>query len=541
VRPRASHAATSGSTGARFFVFPRRTEDYMSITTTRDGVRVAGTSAGTPNVLTAPPLKVPHLSWRALVPIGVTLALALLPPPAGLALHAWYFFAIFAGVIVALMVEPLPGGAIGLIGVTLVAVLAPYVLFGPAELAKPGFKAPDAALTWALSGFANSTVWLIFGAFMFALGYEKTGLGRRLALLLVNKMGRRTLTLGYAIAIGDTILAPFTPSNTARSAGTLYPVIRNLPALYGSKPDDPSARRIGSYLMWVAIATTCVTSSMFLTALAPNLLAVELVNKTSQVSLTWTQWFVAFAPIGIAMLVLIPLVTYYLYPPEVKEGEEVPKWAAAELGKMGSITKREILLAGLVVIALALWVFGGKWINATTAALVVISLMLVLGVVSWDDIVKNHSAWNTLAWFATLVALADGLNRVGFVKWFADTVASNMAGFTPFTAMIGLVVVFYFTHYLFASVTAHVTALLPVMLAVGATIPGMNMPEFALLLCLTLGIMGILTPYATGPSPVYYGSGYLPARDYWRLGAVFGVLFIALFLAVTVPWLALIG
>jgi L-tartrate/succinate antiporter len=241
------------------------------------------------------------------------------------------------------------------------------------------------------------------------------------------------------------------------------------------------------------------------------------------------------------MLVLIPVATYYLYPPEVKRGDEVPKWAAGELAKLGGLTRREIVLGGLVILALTMWVFGGKYINATTAALVVISLMLVFGVVTWDDIVKNSTAWNTLAWFATLVALADGLNRVGFVKWFADSVASYMTGFTPFAAMLALVVVFYLTHYLFASITAHVTALLPVMLAVGATIPGMDMPEFALLLCLTLGIMGILTPYATGPSPVYYGSGYLPARDYWRLGAVFGVLFIVVFLVVTVPWLALIG
>jgi L-tartrate/succinate antiporter len=170
----------------------------------------------------------------------------------------------------------------------------------------------------------------------------------------------------------------------------------------------------------------------------------------------------------------------------------------------------------------------------------VISLMLLTRVVTWDDMMKNSTAWNTLAWFATLVALADGLSKVGFVKWFADAVAAHMTGFSPFTAMIVLVLVFYFTHYLFASVTAHVTALLPVMLAVGSTIPGIDMPMFALLLCLTLGIMGILTPYATGPSPVYYGSGYLPSKDYWRLGAIFGVLYIAVLLVVGLPWLAMI-
>ncbi|MBL8350175.1 MAG: anion permease [Burkholderiaceae bacterium] len=478
--------------------------------------------------------------WKPLAPIAVAVVIALLPAPAGLAPHAWYFFALFAGVIVGLMLEPLPGGAIGLIGVTAVTLLSPWVLFAPAELAKPGFKPANAALGWALSGFSNGTVWLIFGAFMFALGYDKTGLGRRIALLLVNRMGRRTLTLGYAVAAADTILAPFTPSNTARSGGTIYPVIRNLPMLYGSKPDDPSARKIGSYVMWVAIATTCVTSSMFLTALAPNLLAVELVNKTSKLAIGWTDWFVAIAPVGILLLALIPLLTYWIYPPEIKSGDEVPNWAASELAKMGGLSAREITLAVLVVIALGLWIFGGDAVNPTTAALVVISLMLLTRVVSWDDMMKNSTAWNTLAWFATLVALADGLNRVGFVKWFADSVAAHMAGFPPFTAMIVLVLVFYFTHYLFASVTAHVTALLPVMLAVGSTIPGIEMPTFALLLCLTLGVMGILTPYATGPSPVYYGSGYLPAKDYWRLGAIFGLLYIVVLLALGLPWLAMV-
>src|SRR3954469_4960603 len=209
---------------------------------------------------------IPKIGWTAFAPIVVAVVIALMPAPTGLPQHAWYYFAIFAGVIVGLMFEPLPGGAIGLIGVTLVARLSDWVFFSPEQLAKPGFNSLNASLTWALSGFSNSTVWLIFGAFMFALGYEKTGLGQRIALMLVKSMGRKTLTLGYAVAIADTILAPFTPSNTARSGGTIYPWIRNLPPLYQSMPNDPSMRRMGSYLMWVAISATCVTSSMFLTA-----------------------------------------------------------------------------------------------------------------------------------------------------------------------------------------------------------------------------------------------------------------------------------
>ena len=474
------------------------------------------------------------ISWKALAPLLVAITIALIPAPAGLSPHAWYYFSIFAGVVVGLMLEPIPGAAIGLIAVTLVTVLSQWVFFSPEQLAKTGFNPASAALSWALSGFSNSTVWLIFGAFMFALGYEKTGLGRRIALLLVRSMGRRTLTLGYAVAFADLLLAPFTPSNTARSGGTIFPVIRNLPPLYESKPNDPSARRIGSYVMWTAIATTCVTSSMFLTALAPNLLALELIRKTVNVELSWMQWFLAFAPVGVVLLLAVPLLAYVLYPPEVKQGNEVPAWAASELQKMGSLSRREITLAVLVIIALALWIFGDHLMNATTAALVVICLMLLTRVVSWDDMLANKQAWNTFAWFATLVALADGLSRTGFVKWFADTIGAHMGGLPPTTAAIVLMLVFYFTHYMFASVTAHVTAMLPVMLAVASGIPGMPMEPFALLLALTLGMMGILTPYGTGPSPVYFGSGFIPAADYWRLGGIFGVIYVAVFLLVGV-------
>jgi L-tartrate/succinate antiporter len=483
-------------------------------------------------------MKIP---WKAVAPGAVAAVLALIPAPAGLPQHAWYFFAIFAGVIVGLMLEPLPGGAIGLIGVMLATVLARSVLFSPEQLAKPGFDPPRAAVGWALSGFSNATVWLIFGAFLFALGYEKTGLGRRIALLLVRTMGHRTLTLGYAVTLADLLLAPVTPSVTARSGGTIYPVIRNLPPLYGSLPDDPSMRRVGSYLMWVAIASTCVTSSLFLTALAPNLLAAALVKKIANLEISWMDWFMAFAPVGILLLAALPLLVYWIYPPEVKEGTEVPAWAAKELETMGPLSRREITLGILVIVALLLWIFGGALMDATTVAIAMVSLMLVLRVVTWDDITANKAAWNTLVWFATLIALADGLTRVGFVSWLAATVAGRLGGLSPAVAVVALLLINFFGHYLFASLTAHVTALIPVLLGVASQIPGVNLKTLALALCLQLGLMGILTPYAAGPSPVYYGSGYLPAADYWRLGTIFGLIFLAAFLVLGVPWMLAVG
>lgn len=479
-------------------------------------------------------------AWKALAPLAIAIVIALLPVPAGLAPHAWYFFSIFVGVIVGLILEPLPGAAIAIIGITLVTVLGRFALFSPQQLAEPGFRPANAALTWALSGYSNSTVWLIFGAFILALAYSSTGLGHRIALVIIKRMGKSTLLLGYGIALADTILAPFIPSPTARSGGIIYPIANDLALDYGSKPNDPSSRRVGSYLMWVAIMTTCVTSSLFLTAASFNLLAAGFVEKLAHVELHWTDWFITAAPVFIPLLLLVPLLTYWLYPPEVKRNSEVSKWATAQLKKIGPLSRNEMILAGVVVLSLVLWVAGGAYVGAATVAGIAVSLMLLTGVLTWNDIASHKRAWTTFAWLGALIALCDGLNRVGFVKWFADGIAAHMHGFSPHLAMLILLALFFVAHYVFASVDAYTTALLPVILLTGAAIPGIPVKEFALLLCMELGIMGVITPFADAASPIYANSGYLPAKDYWRLGTIFGAIFLILFLIIGVPWATLL-
>lgn len=474
-----------------------------------------------------------------LLPVLVAVLLLLVPVPHGLQPFAWHFFAIFVGVIVGLIFEPLPGAVIGLTGVVVIALGGKWLLFSPEQLADPKFKLAGQAFKWAVSGFGNSTVWLIFGAFMFAAGYDKTQFGRRLALILVKYLGRRSLTLGYAITFADLLLAPFTPSNTARSGGTIYPIIANLPPLYGSKPNDPSSRKIGSYLMWVAITAACITSSMFLSALAPNLLALALVKSIVGINISWGTWFIAFLPLGVLLILTMPLLAYWLYPPEVKINDEVPRWASAELLKLGKLTRNEILLLVFVCSALLMWIFAADWIEPALAALLVVTLMLWTGVLNWNDITSNKPAWNTFVWFATLVALADGLSSTGFISWLGKEGGALMTGISPSVATIVLLLAFYLLHYLFASTTAHTTALLPAMLTIASTIPGINMQVFCLLMVTSLGIMGIITPYGTGPSPIYYGSGYLPTADYWRLGTIFGAIFLVALLVIGYPWMTM--
>jgi L-tartrate/succinate antiporter len=231
----------------------------------------------------------------------------------------------------------------------------------------------------------------------------------------------------------------------------------------------------------------------------------------------------------------LPLLIYVIYPPVVKRSAEAPTWARQELKKMGPLSGREWAVAFLAFVAILLWIFGAPYINPTTAALVVVSIMLLGGVVTWDDVVSNREAWKALTLLATLVTLADGLNRTGFVGWFAETVARAMEGLSPNLAIVGLVGVYFFSHYLFASLTAHATAMLPILLSLGLSMPGMPFEKLALMLGLTQGIMGVLTPYATGPAPVYANSGYITSTEFWRLGTCFGFIFLGALLLLSAP------
>ena len=475
------------------------------------------------------------LTWRFMAPFLVGLVIYLIPVPQGLNANQWHYFAIFLAVIAGLVLESMPVGAVGLIGLTIAA------LSGTVE------SNSGNALRWMLSGFSESTVWLIVGAFVFAIGYRKSGLGRRIALLLVRSLGRHTLGLGYAVALADLAIAPATPSNTARSGGTIFPIISNIPHLYGSEP-GPTARKIGTYVMWTAFATTAVTSSMFLTALAPNAIALGIAKKTVGVDLIWSQWFFGFAPLGILLIVLVPLVAYVLCRPEVKVSPEIPIWADTQLQAMGTMSRNEWIMLALVLLAMMLWIFGSNpnisvpglgtnFINATMVVFVVVSLLLLSGVVEFADIVAEKNVWEVFFYFTSLLTLSSGLNEIGFIKWATESFAKPLIGTSPTVAMVLLVTLFFWIHYFFSSITAHAAALLPVVLSVGMGIPGINVSVLTLLCVYSLGLMGVISPYATGPAPIYFGSGYIEKREFWKLGLIFGAIYFVGLIAILLPWL----
>lgn len=465
------------------------------------------------------------VNYRGFIwPVIVGVILWLLTPmkPAAVPVAGWHMFALFVGTIIACITRPLPIGGVSILAFALT------VLTGTLPMDK------------AILGFGNSSIWMIAMAFFIARGFIKTGLGRRIALNFVRLFGKKTLGLAYSLIGVDLIMAPATPSNTARAGGVLYPIIKSLAQSFGSDPKDGTERKIGSFLVFAEYHGDMITAAMFMTAMAANPL-VQTLAKSSGVNISWGGWFLAALVPGIISLIVVPWLIYKMYPPEIKETPNAKQWAEKELDQMGKMTLPEKLMAVIFIIALVLWMTGSLTkIDASLAAFLTLGLLLVVGVLSWTDVLHETGAWNTLTWFSVLVMMAGSLTTLGFIPWLSSSIGSMLHGMGWFLVLAILIVFFFYSHYLFASSTAHVTAMYSALLAVAisAHVPPM-------LAALLLGFFGNLnastTHYASGPAPVLFGSGYVPQNKWWSLNLVLGVFYLVVWIGIGSLWMKVIG
>jgi len=455
---------------------------------------------------------------RFIVLAAVGAAIWFSPMPTGIDPKAWHLFGIFVATILGLILQPLPMGAIVLIGMTSTA------LTGTLSIGD------------ALNGFSNATVWLIFVAFMFARAFAKTGLGRRVAYWFIRAFGHKTLGLAYALAASDLVLAPGIPSGAARTGGVLYPIVRSLSSAFGSEPGE-SAGKIGRFLHLTTYQAHGVNCAMFLTAMAANPLIVELAKKTANVDLTWGTWALAGIVPGLLSLLVMTYVIYKVDRPEITETPQAAQFAREELSKMGAITRDEKVVLGTFALALLLWMTGSVTnIDATVVALFGLCLMLLLGTLTWDDVLGERTGWDTLIWFGGLVGMATMLAKLGMFKWFAVFVTAQVTGMAWLPAFVVILLVYNYSGYLFASLTAHTVAMYVPMLTVAVAVG--TPPLFAaLLLAFFSSLCVSLTHYAGGPAPVYFGSGYVSLKRWWSIGFMVSVINIVIWLGVgSVYW-----
>lgn len=459
-----------------------------------------------------------------LITIVVGLIIWFIPTPTAIKPQAWHLFAVFVSTIVGFILEPLPIGAVAFLGVT-VGALTGVITTGV-----------------AISGYGNSTIWLIICAFLLARGFIKSGLGRRIAFMIIKGIGKSSLSLGYAITLSDFIISPATPSSTARAGGIIYPIIRSLSSALGSEP-GPTARKFGAYIMQIEYQANAITCAMFMTAMAGNPLVVELAEKTIGVQITWGNWALAAIIPGLLALVIMPYLLYVLFPPEIKAMPHAKEMAKEELANMGSMTAIEIKVAIVFIGALILWATSGLTnLNATLVAMMAVGILLLTNVLTWDDVLSEKGAWNTMFWMGSLITLAGALAKSGFVKAVSDMAGAAIlaAGMNWLTAFALLAVIYVYSHYAFASVSAHIGAMYAAFLAVAVAV-GTPPLLAALSLAGLSNLMIPLTHYGGGAAPILYGADYVSQGKWWQLGFIITTVNVVIWLGVGAIWWKAIG
>jgi len=460
--------------------------------------------------------------WRFFVPLLMGICIWLIPIPEGMNPKAWSLFAIFTSTILALICRPLPLGAVCLISMVIA------VLVGNMDLSQ------------ALSGFGTPVIWLVLLVFFIARAFIKTHLGMRIAYFFVRLMGKHTLGLGYGIIATELLIAPVIPSNGARAGGIMFPVLKSIAESLDSRVGDGTERKAGAYLTQVCFQGNLITSAMFLTAMAANPMAQSMA-KVAGVDITWTNWFTAAIVPGLLSIILIPLLLYFVYPPEEKHHPNAPQMAHDKLKEMGPMTRPEWIMVGVFFMMLILWIFEKPLkIEPATTALLGVSLLLLTKVLTWEDVLNEKEGWHIFVWFGILVTMAKYLQVLGFVDWFSLSVGGMIKGYDWELVFLSIVLIYFYSHYLFASNTAHVSAMYAAFLAVALS-AGTPPLLAALVLGFCSNLFSSMTHYGSTANVVLYGAGYVPMGTWWSLGLLVSIVNLIIWLGLGSIWWKVLG
>eukprot|EP00434_Breviolum_minutum_P001268 symbB.v1.2.001113.t1/scaffold46.1/size430244/4 len=476
------------------------------------------------------------------VPTAITVGIGLfirflLPIPEGVSAQGWSILALFVATVCGIVTRPLP---------------APGVAFCSLAV---GLLSKTLTFKEGVAAFTDEVLWLVVLAFFFTKGFAKTGLGERIALSIVRVVGGTTLGLAYGLNLAEGVLAAGMPSSAARAAGVVYPLVDSVAkACSGGKKDST-----GGFLIQSAFQATGNSSSLWLYGAATNLLMLRLAAELGYVvNAPFMSWLKASCVPALAAMALTPLVAFVAMPPkatrrgpnptfatlcfvrrvQVKYTPEAPRAADRKLKEMGPMSRDEVILVMVILGMLILWAGSSAFgIPAVHTAVLGLSALLVTGVLSWSDCVREEGAWTTMTWFAILVSMSAMLNKLGVVRWLAAELALriNALGLFGGQAFMALLLIYIFLHYIFASQAAQISALyLPFV----AMMVDTGTPPMAAVFALAFAsnLFGSITPYSSAQAPVFFGGGYVSLKDWYRLGLIFIIFNITLWVSVGALW-----
>lgn len=399
------------------------------------------------------------------------------------------------------------------------------------------------ALKMALSGFSNSAVILVAGALFIAAGMQATNLHKRIALLILSKVGSKTKNVLIGAIVVSFVLALFVPSATARG-GALVPILLGMIAAFGMAKTS----KLGALLIITAVQSISIWNVGIKTAAAQNMVALGFIQESFGQTISWGQWFMYAAPWSIIMSILLYFIMLKVIPPETNEIENGQSMVKKQLSELGKLKPAEIRLIIISILLLFFWSTEDivHSIDTTTVTLIAVAIMLTpkIGVFTWKEAEKTVP-WGTIIVFAVGISLGSVLLSTGAATWLANGFFSllGLEGM-PVLGLIALLAAFnIIIHLGFASATGLASALIPIFIALATTMNG-DFNTIGLIIIQQFVIsFGFLLPVNAPQNMLAYGTGTFTVKDFLKSGVpltIAGYLLILLLSATYWKWIGLL-
>lgn len=454
--------------------------------------------------------------YGLVIALLVMLGIMALPTPADLPVAGHRMLAILVFSVIVWMTDTISYP----VSAAVIMALMAFTLGVSPDPAKPAaMLGTSRALTIALGGFSNTALALVGGALFIAAAMMKTGLDKRIALVVLSKIGARTNRVLAGVIFVGFLLSFFVPSTTAR-VSCLVPIVMGIILAFGVERKS----KFAGVMMIATAQADSIWNVGIKTAAAQNMIAVGFIEKQLGVSITWMDWFIAALPFAVLMSVALYFVLMKIMPPEMDEiagGDAVVAKALAELGPMKTDEKKMLAIS---FILLFFWatekVVHPFDTSSTTIAAIAVMLLPGIGVMSWKEAQPNIP-WGTLILFGVGISLGSAILSTKAAAWVAKLIVGTF-GLQTLPALVILAILSAFLiiiHLGFASATALASAMIPIIISILQSVktPGINVVGLTMILQYVVSF-GFILPVNAPQNMVAYGTETFEVKDFIKTG-----------------------
>ena len=370
-----------------------------------------------------------------------------------------------------------------------------------------------ATMEQAFSGFVDATSWFMFAAVTIGLMGEKTILPRVLSNWVIRRVGFTYPRILLALIITNFLLTFLVPSGIARLV-ILAPICTGLLDSFGAPRTSNTARG-----MFLIVSYTSVLFDKFIVSGATSIAGRGLMERFGGVHISWSKWFIAFAPIDVLTVLACWGLTLWLLPPEknnARGGQDYLESQACESLRWRPLDTRACLLMGGAVL---LWITDFlHGINPAAVALGVAFMALLprIGVLSADDLKRAN--FMPFYFVASAVSMGTVITKTGAISYMSTAM---FGWINPAMSQPSQIAVLYWSacayHLLLASEISMMSTSIPALMRF-ATANHLDPKVLGLAWIFASG--GKMFVYQSAVTAIGYSYGYFRASDLLKLGFI---------------------